>query len=268
MPACTCRRPGSSDDPVEHVRRQNQAAAEAPATPPEDALLVYAMLGEEMARRGVDLPVLAPAYEHGLWTNVDLMMTMVLDPPTAHEHFALATRRSLAAIEKYVALGIDQIGIGGDFAGNCLMVSPQAYREFIVPELAICAERIHQSGGWAVNASDGNFWPVIDDFLAASGVDGYLEIDKHAGMDMRELKLRYGGRITLYGNLDCGNMLSFASIEEVRCCTLDCLEAGAGQGGHILCASNAITASVPLANYLAVVNAYREFCGMTPFNAD
>jgi hypothetical protein len=31
-----------------------------------------------------------------------------------------------------------------------------------------------------------------------------------------------------------------------------------GNGGHILCASNAITASVPLANYLAVVDAYRS----------
>ena len=37
------------------------------------------------------------------------------------------------------------------------------------------------------------------------------------------------------------------------------LEAGTGSGGHILCASNAITASVPLGNYVAAVNAYRDF---------
>jgi hypothetical protein len=31
-----------------------------------------------------------------------------------------------------------------------------------------------------------------------------------------------------------------------------------GNGGHILCASNAITASVPFENYVEVVNAYRD----------
>jgi hypothetical protein len=43
---------------------------------------------------------------------------------------------------------------------------------------------------------------------------------------------------------------------------LDCIEAGLGSGGHIFCASNAITASVPLENYLTVVNTYRERFGL------
>jgi len=34
--------------------------------------------------------------------------------------------------------------------------------------------------------------------------------------------------------------------------------AGMGSGGHILCASTAITAGIPLVNYLACVNAYRD----------
>ena len=35
------------------------------------------------------------------------------------------------------------------------------------------------------------------------------------------------------------------------------IEAGKGNGGHILCAGNAITESVPLGNYIAGVKAYR-----------
>ena len=110
-------------------------------------------------------------------------------------------------------------------------------------------------------ASDGDLWPVIEDFLFGCEVDGYLEIDMHAGMDMRRLKAGYGDRITLYGNLDCGNTLSFGSPEEVRAHTIQCLEAGMG-GGHILCASNAIAAGVSLENYLAVVYAYRDMFGL------
>jgi hypothetical protein len=46
-----------------------------------------------------------------------------------------------------------------------------------------------------------------------------------------------------------------------------CIEAGLGRGGHILCASTAVTWSVPLANYVAVVNAWREFFGLKKLSA-
>ncbi len=253
-----------TSDPVERMRRRNARARDAAPASPGGSLAIYEHLLQEMARRGLDLPILAPAYVHGIWTDVDLMQTLLLAPEVAREHFGLATRGALAAIEAYLALGIDQIGVGGDFAGNKLLISPQAYREFIVPEVAACSRRIHAAGGWAVNASDGNLWPVIEDFLFGCEVDAYLEIDLHAGMDLHHLKASYGGRITFYGNLDPGNTLSFATPDEVRRHTLECLDAGLGRGGHILCASNAITASVPLRNYLAVQAAYRDRFGLPP----
>lgn len=252
------------EDPVERLRQRNERAAAADPAPPDDCLRVYAELKRQMSRRGLDLPILAPAYAHGVWTDVDLMQTMLLAPEVAREHFALATRRSLASVEKYIALGLDQIGVGGDFAGNRPLISPTAYRTFIVPEVRRVSRRVHEAGLWAVNASDGDLWPVIEDFLFGCEVDAYLEIDLHAGMGLRRLKAAFGNRICFYGNLDCGNVLSFGSTDDVRRHTLECLEAGAGQGGHILCASNAITASVPPANYLALVAAYREFSGLPP----
>ncbi|HNT36578.1 MAG TPA: uroporphyrinogen decarboxylase family protein, partial [bacterium] len=163
-------------------------------------------------------------------------------------------------------IGIDQIGIGGDFAGNRPLISPTLYRDQIVPEIRRCSKVIHQANLWAINASDGDLWSVIDDFLLATEVDGYLEIDMQAGMDLRRLKQAYGNRITLYGNMDCGNVLSFASAEEIRRQTIACLEAGFGNGGHIFCANIAITASVPIGNYLAMVGAYREFFSMPPLH--
>jgi len=248
-----------SPDPVETVRKRNADTAAALAPPPDESALIYAFLKEEMQRRDIDLLIMAPAYAHGVWTDVDLMMVMLLSPETAHEHFALATKQSLARIEQYIEMDVDMIGIGGDFAGNRPLISPQVYREFIVPEVRQGSRRIHQAGRWAINASDGNLWPVIDDFLTGCEVDGYLEIDMHAGMDLHRLKREYGDRITFLGNLDCGNTLSFGSTGEVERHVIECLEAGQGNGGHILCASNAITASVPLGNYVTVINTYRDF---------
>lgn len=254
----------SAADPVSRIQIRNEQAASA-GPPSEDHLLVYVYLKEEMAKRGVDLPILAPAYVHGVWTDVDLMETMLLAPDVAHEHFSIATRKALAMVEQYLALGIDQIGVGGDFSGTRPLISPEAYREFIVPEVRRLSRRIHEANRYAVNASDGNLWPVLDDFLFGCEVDGYLEIDRHAGMDLGRLKTVCGNRITLYGNLDCGNTLSFGTPEDVAAHTRSCLEAGLGRGGHILCASNAITASIPMENYVAVVNAYRDMFQLPKF---
>ena len=59
--------------------------------------------------------------------------------------------------------------------------------------------------------------------------------------------------------MDCGNVLSFQGLDEIRNATVKCLEAGLGNGGHIFTASNAITDSIPVKNYFAMVNAYRDF---------
>jgi hypothetical protein len=250
-------------DPVASLRERNRRVSETMLGElPRDCYLVYHFLREEMRRQDMDLPILAPAYFHGIWTDSDLMQVMLLEPEVAREHFRLATERAWKVIGDYAELRIDLVGIGGDFAGTRLLISPASYRQFIVPEVRACARRVRQAGAFAVNASDGDLWPVIDDFLFGCEVDAYLEIDLGAGMDLGRLKRLYGERVTFLGNMDCGRILSFAPPEEVARVTLGILDSGRGRGGHIFTASNAITASVPPANYLAMVNAYRARFGL------
>jgi hypothetical protein len=250
-------------DPVGRLQERNRRVAQTMLGElPQDSYLVYHFLREEMGRRGMDLPILAPAYFHGIWTDSDLMQVMLIEPEAAREHFRLATRRAMAVIADYGRIGIEMMGIGGDFAGTRLLISPQAYREFIVPEVRKCAECVRALGARSVNASDGDLWPVIDDFLSGCGVDAYLEIDMGAGMELSRLKAAHGDRITFLGNMDCGRILSFCSPEEIAAVTRRIISEGGGGGGHIFTASNAITASVPPANYLAMVNAYRDCYGI------
>ncbi len=256
-------------DPVERLKERNGRIGEMLTGKfPESSYLVYITMRREMERRGIDMPILAPAYFHGIWTDADLMQVMLLDPDVAEEHFSLATERAFTVIKDYVELNIELIGIGGDFAGNRLLISAECYRRFIVPEVRKCADVIRKAGKFSVNATDGNIWPVIDDFLTRCGVDGYLEIDMNAGMDLKELKQRYGETITFIGSMDCGSILTFSTPEEIVRLTQDNIEAGKGRGGHIFTASNAVTASVPLENYLAMVNAYREYFGLVPVSIE
>ncbi|MDD2707053.1 MAG: uroporphyrinogen decarboxylase family protein [Verrucomicrobiae bacterium] len=253
------------NDPVEELEWRVARAEENFTPPPDEYYLIYTLLRQEMERAEVDLPIVAPAYAHGVWTDVALMQVMALAPELAHRHFALATRRAMLLIGKYVALGIEMIGVGGDFAGNRgPLISPAAYRRFIVPEVRKLSQRIHEDKRRAVNASDGDLWPVIDDFLTGCEVDGYLEIEMRAGMDLAELKKRFGSRITFFGNMDCSNELSTGTVDEVKRLVKECLQKGMGNGGHIFCCNNAITGSVPVKNYLAIGEAYREFFGLAP----
>jgi hypothetical protein len=252
-------------DPVRRLQERNRRVSGTMLGDlPQDSFLVYHFLREEMARRDTDLPILAPAYFHGIWTDSDLMQVMLIEPEVAKEHFHLATRRAMAVIADYSRIGVEMIGIGGDFAGTRLLISPQAYRDFIVPEVRACADRVRALGARSVNASDGDLWPVIDDFLSGCGVDAYLEIDMGAGMEISRLKAIYGRRITFLGNMDCGRILSFSSEQEIRTVTRAIVEDGRDGGGHIFTASNAITASVSPANYLAMVNAYRDCFELAP----
>ncbi|MDD5706273.1 MAG: uroporphyrinogen decarboxylase family protein [Kiritimatiellae bacterium] len=256
--------PPTFDDPVEELAWGIARIEESFAPPPDEPYLIFHWVRQEMEREGIDLPILAPAYTHGIWTNTLLMQVMALEPEVAHRHFALATRWALEAIKQYERLGVEMIGVGGDFAGNRgPLISPAAYRRFVVPEVRHLSRRIHSTGRMAVNASDGNLWPVIDDFLLGCEVDGYLEIESRAGMDLAELKRRFGSRITFFGNMDCSNELSTATPEVVKGLVKECLRQGWGNGGHIFCCNNAITASVPVRNYRAIGEAYREFFGLS-----
>ena len=64
--------------------------------------------------------------------------------------------------------------------------------------------------------------------------------------------------------MDCGRILSFSPPEEIARVTRGILEAGGTRGGHTFTASNAITSSVTLPNYLAMVNAYRHRFDLPP----
>ena len=95
--------------------------------------------------------------------------------------------------------------------------------------------------------------------LIESGLHGIHPIDPVAGMDIGEAKARYGDRICLLGNIDCAQLLSWGTQDEVRQAVKDCI-AKAGAGGGLICASsNSIHSGVSPENYRAMVNAIKQY---------
>jgi uroporphyrinogen decarboxylase len=78
-------------------------------------------------------------------------------------------------------------------------------------------------------------------------------------MDIGDVKARYGERIAVAGNVDCGELLCRGSVQEVVEAVKETLAKAAPGGGHILASSNSIHPAVNPHNYRAMVEAGRRF---------
>jgi hypothetical protein len=235
-----------------------------PAPPHDDCFHVNRRARESMRERGLDPMIFVSVYALPVCTLPPHVFTWFYDrPELVHRYYEMHSRWALTLIRKHAELGADIIGLGGDLASDGgPLISPAQYRKFVLPHLREQAALCHSLGVRCTVASDGDLWSLLDMLLLDSGVDGFEEIDAAAGMDLRRLKRRYGQRSTFIGNMDIRWLLTSASPEEVARATVDCIEAGWGDGGHVLMSSNCIHEGIRPANFAAVVEAYRSYFGV------
>lgn len=177
------------------------------------------------------------------------------DPDFIHDLFTRVVTINEQIIRNAVRAGAEVICLGDDYAGNNgPLFSPQMFREMVLPYLQRVIDAIHEEGAFAVKHSDGNIWPLLED-IVNTGADGLNPMEPVAGMDLGEVKSAYGNRICLIGNIDCGELLSYGSVEDVEAAVRDAIAAAAHGGRYMLSSSNSIHASVNPENFKAMINA-------------
>jgi uroporphyrinogen decarboxylase len=102
--------------------------------------------------------------------------------------------------------------------------------------------------------------------MVRAGIDALDPIEPIAGMDIGEVKARYGDRIALCGNVDCGELLSRGTARQVIEAVKETIAKASPGGGHILASSNSIHPAVKPLNYKAMVEAARRY-GRYPLDA-
>lgn len=168
-------------------------------------------------------------------------------------------RRGIKTGSIAIELGCEVVQIGSDIAYNHgPMINPKHYHELIMPYMRMQADRFHRKGAFVQIASDGNLWPIIDDFLIGTGVDGQHEIQANV-MDRWKLKERFGEEICFVGNVDVQRILTFGNTEDVMKETEDCIRALSSGGGHILASSNSINQAVKPENFFAMLKTCRKY---------
>lgn len=187
------------------------------------------------------------------------LLDYVENPKLAHAVTELCAEYEIAVACRAVKAGADFVMLGDDYAYKTgPLMSPAHFREFIFPVLKRAVKAIHEAGGYVVKHTDGNIWPLLD-MIVESGVDAINPLEPVAGMDIEEVKAKYGDRVAVIGNIDCGDLLSRQSVEAVRKAVKECIRKASPGGGHIISSSNTIHSSVRPENFLAMIQTAREY---------
>jgi len=162
--------------------------------------------------------------------------------------------------------GMDAVFTASDIADNRgPFFNPEQLERFIFPCLRQWAAEVKKLGLYSIIHTDGNVAPCLEQ-IASSGVDALQAVDPTAGMDMRRAQEAARGRLCLCGNIDCGLLLTGpqeAIYESTRKLLAEC----AGAGPLVLGASNAVVPETPIANYRAMLRAWREHAAVRPKGA-
>jgi len=166
-----------------------------------------------------------------------------------------------------VRAGADLVFETDDYAYNRgPLISPAMFERFISPRLKKLVDAVHDEGGLLIKHTDGNVEKLLDAFIDC-GIDGLHSLDPAAGMDIGAIKRKYGKRISLWGNVECGRLMCFGTPLEVDEAVKNCVRAAAPGGGYVLTSSNSLIALTKPENLLALFDALKKY-GAYPIQLD
>jgi uroporphyrinogen decarboxylase len=188
----------------------------------------------------------------------ELLIDFALNPQMVHDLARIATDFDKAAIDMIAEVGADAVTVPGDLAGEyTTIMSPKHYREYIKPYHKEIVDHAHKKGLKIIKHTDGNAWPILDDFLEV-GFDGFHPIQPQC-MDIGEVKTYLAGQMCVMGNIDCRDLLVSGTEEEVEQTVRETIEKAAPGGGYIISSSNSIHPNVKPENYIAMVRAAHTY---------
>ena len=161
---------------------------------------------------------------------------------------------------------VDVIMIGDDLAGQAgPLFAPSFYRAVVKPRQKQLVQHIKSlTNAHIWYHTCGSCVAYIPDLLD-NGIDILNPVQiSAAGMDPRELKSQYGGRLTFWGGgIDAQHVLPVATAPEVRDHVKRNVEAFMPGGGYVFNNCHNVQAGVPPENIVAMFDAAYE-CGFYP----
>ncbi len=152
---------------------------------------------------------------------------------------------------------LDGMMIWGDVAyTKDMLFSPESWRKFFKPCLRELVRISHDNGLPVVYHGCGNVNKIFEDYIEV-GIDVYNPLEAKAGLDVVDLRRRYGHRIGFSGNM---NVLDWANapLEDLRRIVLTKLNAAKG-GGYIFGSDHSVPDELSPERYEYVLDLVRKY---------
>ncbi len=165
--------------------------------------------------------------------------------------------QSQSDCHKFLEAGADGFILCCDYCFNSgPFISPAQFQEFIAPYLKVAVSYFKHQGAYIIKHTDGNIMPIIDELVAAQP-HALHSLDPMAGVDIREVKQRFGDQIALCGNVDC-SLMQTGTPRQIRQSAEYCLQHAKPGGGYIFCTSNCVFRGMPLESYDLIHSIWME----------
>jgi uroporphyrinogen-III decarboxylase len=147
--------------------------------------------------------------------------------------------------------------IWGDIAyDKGMFFQPDYWRKYYKPQLKRICDAVHTAGLKTIYHGCGDASVLFEDMIEA-GVDAYNPLEAKAGLDVVDLKRRFGRRWAFNGNIDV-RVLATNDRDKVRHEVLTKLNVAKG-GGFILQSDHSVPDSVDPKTYDYVIELVREY---------
>lgn len=226
----------------------------------EEARRLVAKYGQEYAVMGC----LGQTIFEMSWNLIGFekfLMDFCMEEPYILRLFDRLTEYAIAYADRLLDLGCDIIFLGDDVGTQLgLLISDKSWRKHLKPRMErICRHIKSRSSAKIAYHSCGSIGPIIGDLIEI-GIDVLNPIQPlAAGMDLADLKEKFGEKLCFYGAVDVQQCIPFGTVEEVEQQVQAVLKAGMAGGGFIIAPAHIVPSETSAENVLAYFRAVQKY---------
>ena len=180
------------------------------------------------------------------------------DPGFLEELAEIAVDFALKMTGRIAATGVDAIIIADDYGASSQgLLKPEHFKAIYKPALKKIVDGIKSHGLPVFFHCCGCINDYLDD-LVEIGIDALHPLQRTAGMDLANVKARYGSKLCVIGNVDSSRTLPFGSPEQIETETIEALRIAAPGYGYILASDHSLHDGIPVGNILLMFDCARR----------
>ena len=180
------------------------------------------------------------------------------DPPLVEALMDIYLAYHLAVVERIADMPFDFFYIGDDVSSSTgPLIGPEHLRELWAPRAGALVKAARATGRPVMFHCCGMQEPILP-YLLEWGVEAVHPIQPVAN-DIYAMRAEHGNRLTLVGNIDVADELSFGTADDVRRSVRKHIDRLAADGSYVVCSSHSIIDSVLPSNYVAMCDETRRY---------